>query len=507
MSGDAGMGRHVSLWLDTAPPTDHARLDGDSRFDATVIGAGITGITAALLLARQGLSVGVVDQNRVGLGTTGHTTAKVTSQHSVTYARIRRTHGRDGARAYGAAMEAAKERMASFVEEGIDCDFRRRAAYLYATRGFERLVIEKETEAAQEAGLPATYVEATPLPFPVKGAMRFDDQAELHAQRYLLGLVQRLEEAGGRVFERTRATHVEGRGPCTVHTERGRIRADHVVVATLMPFLDRGGFFARAFPSRSYAVTASVDGAPPEGMFINAAPPIRSIRAVPYEGEELLMLMGESHHAGTKKAQPERYEALVDFGREHWNLQSVEHRWSAQDYSPSDGVPYIGPLTRRSRGVYIATGFKKWGMTSGTLAAMMIADAVAGRDNEWAALFDSKRVKPLAEGPRFATENARVGARFVADRLRSPGRREIADLAPGEGGIVSSAGQRVAGYRGEDGKLHAVSTRCTHLGCQVVWNGAESTWDCPCHGSRFSVDGEVLQGPAVQALEKKVLDL
>ena len=503
MDATAGMGRHVSLWLDTAPATDYPPLDGDRRFDVAVIGAGITGITAALLLAREGMSVGVVDQHRVGGGTTGHTTAKVTSQHSVTYARIRRTHGKEGARAYGAGMEAAKERMAAFVDEGIECDFRRQAAYLYATRALERKVIEKETEAAQEAGLPATYVETTPLPFAVKGALRFDDQAELHAQRYLLGLAERLEQAGGRIFERTRAVDVDEGSPCTVHTEQGRIQADHVVVATLMPFLDRGGFFARAFPSRSYAITARLGDSPTQGMYINAMSPIRSIRAVPYDGQELLMLMGESHHVGAKKAQPARYEALVEFGREHWDLQEIEHRWSAQDYSPSDGVPYIGPLRRRSRGVYVATGFKKWGLTGGTVAAMVISDAIAGRENPWAELFDAKRVKPLAEGPRFVAENARAGARLVGDRLRSPGRREIEDLALGEGAIVSSGGQRVAGYRGQDGKLHAVSTRCTHLGCQVAWNAAEHTWDCPCHGSRFSVDGEILNGPAVKPLGKR----
>ena len=503
MAGDSGIGRHVSLWLDSAPASDYPPLDGERRFDVAVVGAGITGLTAALLLARDGLSVGVVDQQRVGAGTTGHTTGKVSSQHSVTYARIRRTHGEEGARAYGASMEAAKERIAALVAEGIDCDFRRRAAYLYATRALERRLVEKEADAARQAGLPASYVETTPLPFDVKGALRFEGQAELHAQRYLLGLAQRLEGEGGRIFERTRAIDVDGGGPYTVRTERAPIHAQHVVVATLMPFLDRGGFFARAFPSRSYAITARVGQDLPEGMFINAAPPIRSIRAVPYDGAELLVLMGESHHTGAKKALPERYAKLREFGQAHWDLQAIEHHWSAQDYSPADGVPYIGPLRRRSRGVYVATGFKKWGLTGGTLAAMLITDAIAGRDNPWAELFDSKRLKLLAEGPRVTAENARVGARFFGDRLRSPGRRDIEDLALGEGAVVSSRGRRVAGYRGEDGKLHAVSTRCTHLACQVAWNAAERTWDCPCHGSRFGVDGEILNGPAVKPLEKR----
>lgn len=416
------------------------------------------------------------------------------------------THGKEGAATYGAAMEAAKERVAAFVAEGIDCDFRRRPAYVYASRPGERKLIERETKAAQEAGLPATIDEEVPLPFETKGGMRFDNQAEFHARKYLLGLAERLEQAGGRIFEQTRAVHVEEGSPCVVETERGRVEAEHVVVATLMPFLDRGGFFARAFPSRSYVVTARIDGAPPEAMLINAAPPLRSIRAVPFEGEELLMVLGENHHAGAAKAKPKRYERLAEFVAKHWGLRSIEHRWSAQDYSPDDGVPYIGRVTPRSERIQIATGFKKWGITSGTLAAMLTSDAIAGRDNPWAKLFSSTRVKPLAEAPRFLAENGRVGMRFVGDRLVRPGRKDISALEPGTGAIVSSQGQKVAGYRDEAGGLHAVSTRCTHLGCQVAWNAAERTWDCPCHGSRFTVDGEILSGPATKPLPQRPTD-
>ena len=496
----ASLGKHTSLWLDDTPAPDRPPLEGDHRFDAVVIGAGITGMTAALLLARQGLSVCVIDQGSVATGTTGYTTAKVTSQHHLTYDRIRRTHGRDGAATYGAAMEAAKERIAAFVSEGIDCDFRRRPAYVYASRPGERTLIEKETEAAQAAGLPATFTEDVPLPFETNGAMRFDEQAEFHPRKYVLGLAQRLEAAGGQIFERTRAVHVDDGPLPVVRTEHGRIRAEHVIVATLMPFLDRGGYFSRAFPSRSYAVTARVDGPLPDAMLINAAPPLRSIRAVPFRDDELLMVLGENHHAGSSKAKPERYERLVEYVGEHWDLRAIEHRWSAQDYSPDDGVPFIGPLTFRSKGIHIATGFKEWGMTSGTLAGMLISDAIAGRDNPWASMFSSTRVKPLAEAPRFLVENGRVGLRFVADRVVNRGGRDINELAPGEGAIVSSNGQKVAGYRDDDGELHAVSTRCTHLGCQVAWNGAERTWDCPCHGSRFTVDGGILNGPATKPL-------
>jgi Rieske Fe-S protein len=290
--------------------------------------------------------------------------------------------------------------------------------------------------------------------------------------------------------------------PCRVETEHGEIRADHVVVATLLPFLDRGGYFARAFPSRSYVICARTASAPLEAMLITAGSPIRSLRDVAHDGEELLMVGGESHHVGSSKAQPQRYERLVEFAQRHWDVQEVTHRWSAQDYSADDGVPYIGRLHPRSKRVWIGTGFKKWGITSGTVAGELITDGILGRENPWSGLFSTSRIRPHAEAPKFLLENSRAGVRMVLDRVRERGGRPSEDLAPGEGDIVSHDGHKVAGYRDPEGRLHAVSTRCTHLGCQVRFNSAEDTWDCPCHGSRFSVDGDILNGPATRPLER-----
>ena len=488
-----------SLWLDTTGPrAEYPPLDGDRRVDVAVVGAGITGMTAALLLARAGRSVAVVDQHVVAGGTTGHSTAKVTSQHGLTYALLRLTHGRDAARTYAEAMEAAKERIAGLVGEGVDCAFRRRAAYLYGSAGWQRRLLEREAGAAADAGLPATFVESTPLPYDVHGAVRFDDQAEFDPRAYVAGLARLLVEAGGEVFEHTRAHQVHEGEPCRVETERGTVTAGDVVVATLIPFLDRGGFFARAFPNRSYVVTARIAGPPPDGMFINAGSPTRSLRA----HGDLLLVGGEGHHVGSGKAQPERYDALIEFARRHWDVQSIEHRWSAQDYSPADQVPYAGRLHPRSDHVYVATGLRKWGITAGTAAAELITDDILGRENDRARLFSSTRVRPQ-EGPRLVLENSRVGFHFFADRIKQRGSRPIEELRPGEGDIVSAEGEKVAGYRDDEGALHAVSSRCTHLGCQVVWNAAERTWDCPCHGSRFAVDGEVLNGPAVDRLEPR----
>jgi glycine/D-amino acid oxidase-like deaminating enzyme/nitrite reductase/ring-hydroxylating ferredoxin subunit len=488
-----------SVWLETAPPQpEFARLDRDLTADVAVIGGGIVGVTTALLLHEAGARVVLLEANRLGHGVTGHTTAKVSSQHGLMYASLEAKHGAEAARLYGRANEGALAWIGGRVErDGIDCDFRRRSAYAYVTS--KRFDVENEARAAAAAGLPATLVETTPLPYDGAAAVRFDDQAEFHAHKYLLALAGQLPAEN--VFEHTHAVEVGD----AVRTPGGRVVAEHTIVATHFPFPDRSLAFARVHPQRSYAIACRIAGAPPEGMFISGDSPTRSVRAVPVGDEELLLVGGEGHKTGTGGDTSERYERLEVFAREHWDVRSVDYRWSAQDNTTIDGLPFVGPLTPIEPNVLMATGFAKWGMTNGTAAASLLTDLVLGRENPYARLFDPSRLKPRASAIKLVKENAQVGARFVGDRFTKPGRRSIEDLEPGEGDLVRLEGEKVAGYRDEDGSLIAVSATCTHLGCQVSWNRAERSWDCPCHGSRFAVDGSVLQGPAVHRLERKPL--
>jgi glycine/D-amino acid oxidase-like deaminating enzyme/nitrite reductase/ring-hydroxylating ferredoxin subunit len=492
--------KHESVWVDTTPEQPALpQLDEHLRADVVVIGGGIAGITTALLLHEAGAHVVLLEAGRLARGVSGYTTAKVTSQHGLIYARLRARFGADAARAYGAANQAALEWIARRVrDDAIECDFRRRAAYAYG----DRSKVEEEAEAAVEAGLPASLADDVPLPYAVDAAVRFDDQAEFHARRYLLALAAQLPT----VFEHSHAVEVDDDEQCVVKTPGGRVTADRVVVATHYPFLDRGLAFARVHPQRSYALVCRIAGAPPEGMFISGDSPTRSVRAVPLDGEELLLVGGEGHRTGSGGDTRERYRALERFAREHWDVESVEYRWSAQDNTTIDTVPYVGPLAPGNDRVLMATGFAKWGITGGTAAALILADRLLGRDNAWAGLFDPNRVKPRAAVARFVEENARVGLHFFGDRVRKRGERPIDDLERGEGDIVRLDGEKVAGFRDDDGTLVAVSPRCTHLGCQVNWNAAERSWDCPCHGSRFAPDGDVLQGPAVHRLERKPID-
>jgi glycine/D-amino acid oxidase-like deaminating enzyme/nitrite reductase/ring-hydroxylating ferredoxin subunit len=498
--------KHASIWIDTTDPQPALpELDGALDTDVAIVGGGIVGITLATLLAESGVRVMLLEGNQLARGVSGHTTAKVSSQHGMIYARIASNFGAEAARLYGAANESALAWMGERAQD-IDCDWRAQTSYAYVPEGEDRSHAEVEAEAAAQAGLPARLVDSTPLPYGVEAAVRFDRQAEFHPRKYLLGLADGLAGDGAEVFENSRVTTIDTDEDLLVKTPGGRVRANTVVLATHYPFMDRTLSFARVHPQRSYAIVCRTAEEPPPGMFISSGSTTRSVRAVPVGGEDLLLVGGEGHKTGTGGDTEARYAALEEFARRHWTVESVEYRWSSQDNTTIDQLPYVGPATPRTDRLLMATGFAKWGMTGGTVAAMILADRILGRPNPWAELYDPNRFNLKASATRLVEENAQAGVRFLGDRLTKRGTRPIEDLVPGEGDIVSLNGEKVAGFRDDDGTLTAVSPICTHLACQVNWNTAERSWDCPCHGSRYAPDGEVLQGPAVHRLELKPID-
>jgi nitrite reductase/ring-hydroxylating ferredoxin subunit len=315
------------------------------------------------------------------------------------------------------------------------------------------------------------------------------------------GLAAAVDGDGSAVFEQTRVRSVHEGPPVRVETEDGvTVRAEHAVIATHFPILDRGLYFARLKPQRSYCIAVRLgSGRAPQCMPINVATPTRSLR----DFDDLLIVGGEGHSPGAADARPERFEALADFAREHWDVAEVTHRWSAQDPVPYDHVPMVGPYRPGSGNLWVSTGFMKWGFSTATFAASVLADSIAGHPPEWARAFNPNRVSP-----RSLPEVAQLGAKFVTDmavdRLRRPEPGTVDDVAPGQAKVLAERGQgRTGVYRDESGKVHAVSVRCTHQGCILRFNAAETSWDCPCHGSRFDVDGAVLEGPAVRPLPKR----
>ena len=496
-----------SLWAATAPRDSYPKLEADLEVDVAVVGGGITGVTAAHLLRAEGKSVALLELGRIGQGTTGRTTAKLTVGQSLVHARIRSAHGPEAARLFAESNAKALASTADLVADaGIECGWERAANYVYTESSRRIGALEDELDALRASGVTAELTRDTELPFPVAGAIRIDDQAQFHPLAYLAGLAAGLPGDGGHVFEETRATGVRSGPACVVETDGGNVRARHVVVATQLPFLDRALFFAKAHPQKSYAVSAPVDAADaPRGMYISVDEPIRSIRTAPAAQGRHLIVGGESHRPGDDPRTDDRYRALEEFMGVTFGGKA-EFRWSAHDYIPADGLPYIGRVRSGDDRVFVATGFAKWGLTKAMVAARILADAIVGRPNAWAALYDSTRITPRASALALARGNVSVAGHFVGDRVRPrPGANAADRLGPGEGAVVRVGHRHLAVHRDDAGSLHVRSARCPHLGCLVEWSAGDRTWECPCHGSRFGADGRLVQGPATADLTRAEL--
>jgi glycine/D-amino acid oxidase-like deaminating enzyme/nitrite reductase/ring-hydroxylating ferredoxin subunit len=502
-------GADESYWMHSAdatrfpPLTDD--LTGDRTVDVAVIGGGVAGLSTAWEAARAGRSVVVLEADRIAAGVSGYTTAKVTAQHTLVYDRLRRKQGAEAAALYAASQADAMERIvATAAELDLDCDLERLPAVTYSRDPAARPELRAEARAARDAGLDAEYVEETELPFAVAGAVRVAGQAQFHPRVYLLGLAADLTARGATVYERTRVTGLSEGEPCRVRTESGAtVAARDVVVATHYPVFDRALLFTRLSPRRELVVAGPIDPrADPHGMYITEGEGKRSVRTAPLpDGRRLLIITGEDFTPGAGGVA-ERFRTLDAWMREHFPVEETAYRWAAQDNDPSDKIALVGPLHPGARHTYVATGFGGWGMTGGVMAGRLLSELISGRPPRWAGLYDPGRVRSVVrEAPALLRQQAQVAQHFVGDRLRANHVDSVTDIAPGTGAVVRVGGRRCAVYRDEDGTTHAVSARCTHLGCLVAFNDAERLWECPCHGSRFGVDGAVVHGPAVHPLE------
>jgi glycine/D-amino acid oxidase-like deaminating enzyme/nitrite reductase/ring-hydroxylating ferredoxin subunit len=498
-----------SYWLVSAPAPPPASVPDLTDVDVAVLGGGIAGITTAHLLKQAGLTVALIEARELLEGVTGHTTAKVSAQHGLIYADLASRFGADAARTYGLSQLTALEWIrAESGRLGVDCEWSERDSFVYCTAPSRVDELREEAEVAASLGLPASLVHETELPFPVAGAVRFAGQAQFHPVRWLRALAAGLPGDGSYVAEGVRVSDVHTGDPHRVVTEAGTFAASHVVVATHYPILDRGFFFARLEPVRELVVAGPMPAdAAPRHMYLSSDDG-HSVRTTPYAAnasdgspQVLAIVLGEHYRPGAEADVEERHAALASWALSSLGLAHITYRWSAQDNVTVDRLPYIGRFSRRSDRLWVATGFNQWGMTNGTLAGLLLRDLITERPHdwtkEWADLYDPARLP--SPGP-FLRDQFAVAEHFVADRLRAVGARPPADLAPGEA-ATTTVGTRLAAVRRDpDGTLVALSGRCTHLGCAVAFNDDEQSWDCPCHGSRFGLDGAVLQGPAVAPL-------
>lgn len=474
--------------------------------DVAIVGGGITGITTAYVLAKEGYKVAVIEAGRLFNGTTGHTTAKVTAQHGLIYDELIAHFGKEQARLYYEAQMEAKK----YIEENIkalniDCEFEEQDAYIYTTEETYVEQIEKEALAYDVLGIKGGITQTIDLPLNIKSAIVMKNQAQFHPLAYLKKLVEEITNMGGQIFENTVAVDIiEGKKPTVVMQDEFRVVCEQVICCTHFPFYDgfgQGAYFTRMYPDRSYVLAVKMDFDFPGGMYLSASSPNRSLRQVTIHGEKYVLLAGESHKTGQGISTIKYYEALADYGKQYFGVKEIAYRWSAQDLTTLDKVPYIGRITDKRGNIFIATGFRKWGMTNSTVAALLIKDLIQANHNRYEALFSPSRFVADPSLKTFIQENVDVAKHLIRGKLQIVP-TTIEKLANDEAGYVLMNGQKAGAYKDHDGKVHIVDTTCKHLGCEVEWNSGERTWDCPCHGSRYSIDGEVYEGPTLQPLDQ-----
>lgn len=490
-------------WLENGqvgfqPP--EAVLSSEVEYDAVVIGAGITGLSTGLSLVEAGHVVALVDSAGIGAGETRRTTGHLTEAIDARYQKIESRLGAEAAGLVAQASRTAIEQIATWVQRyEIDCRFFRLPGYFFCESGAHAYILAREMKAARRAGLATRWSRRAPLPFPLAGAVEFPDQATLQPVSYINGLAQAFVHRGGRIFLGAHVQDIRDSAPCEIKTTRGTIRAREVVVATHTPISDRWRLHIKNAAYRTYSIAVKIQNdkrLPGLGLFWDTAEPYHYLRPVSAEAPGLWIIGGEDHKTGHSAKPKEAFDRLRTYARDHLGPIEVLSEWSGQIYEPVDSLPYIG----RSPGyehVWMATGFSGNGLTFGTLAGRMIADEVEGRVSTWSHLFRPGRIKFLSVLKNFPKC-------MVTDRLRAADVQTPEDIAPGEGKLLKLEGsdRKIACYREENGALHSVSSTCPHMGCLVRFNSAEKSWDCPCHGSRFSADGDILSGPALSPLEK-----
>jgi len=476
-------------------------LRGEIEVDVAIVGGGIVGVTTARLLKERGVTVALVEARRVGRQVTGKSTAKISSQHGILYQTLQQKFGEDKARLYAEAQEAGLRKIEELARTyGVDADIEAMPAYVYTNDESYVDQIEKEVEVARRLGLPASLTRDTGLPFDVLQAMRWDNQAQFHPTRYVQGLAATIPGAGSHVFENSRAIDYD---TDRVTTHNGTVRARCVVMATHIPLGQIGMYYALAYPMAEPVIAAPIGRVPP-GMYKNAEQPGHSIRTHKGADGQVWGIVAGNHYKPGHVDDELRYMADIEsWLTEHFDAGPVRYRWVNEDYSAMDSAPFIGWSHRGGRGYLVATGFAAWGISNGTAAGLIIADLATGKENRWTEMFDAARIKPVAGAPEFVKENAEVAAHLVSGYLsRKP--KSFDDLAPGDAAIMKIDGENVGAFKDEDGRVHAVSAVCTHMGCLVGWNATDRTWDCPCHGSRFELTGEVIHGPATAPLGSRI---
>lgn len=438
----------------------------------------------------------------------GNSTAKITSQHGLFYDYLIKSQGREKAKQYLDANEKAIKNIENIIEqENIDCDFEKQSAYVYATKEDDVNQIKDEVKAVKSLGLDAEFVNNLEIPIKTVGAIEFKNQAKFNPSKYAQGLLDAIGDKS-KIFENTKVVDLKSNDRrYEVITEEGKkVIAKYVVIATHYPIINVPGYyFLKMYQSMSYVIGVETNEKLFEGMYISNDIPALSLRTAKDGDKQLLIIAGLDHKTGEKKNLSENYKILENIAKRYYPDSKVTYRWCTEDCIPLDKIPYIGEFSDLMPNVYVATGYKKWGITNSNVAANIIVDKIMGRKNPYEDVFTSTRLKPIKNYQEMGNMLKEVNKSLIVEKLKIP-KEKIQDIEAEEGGIIEFEGKKIGIYKDKENKIYAVKPVCSHLGCELSWNNLENTWDCPCHGSRFTYEGKSIYDPSIKDLEKIELE-
>lgn len=497
-----------SFWFDSVGNKNKFnKLEKDISTDICIVGAGIFGLTCGYYLTKQGYNVVLLEKEKdIASKTTGHTTAKITSQHNLIYKYLIDSLGESMAKKYLYANQNAIENIAKIIEEEkIDCDFERQDSYVYTNNLDELEKIKLENEAVNSLGFKSEFVTSTPLPFDVLGAIKFPNQAEFNPMKYAYGLADYITKNSGKIYTDSLVKNIQKENNNFITSCKDYVvSSKYVILASHYPFIDRlGYYFLKMYQSTSYVIAVDIEDKTFDGMYINSEQPTFSYRFANFSGsaeKRLLLVGGADHKTGSKIDLSNAYNILEDEVRKYYPDCKILYKWNTEDCITLDKIPYIGEFSHFILNMYIGTGFNKWGMTSSNVAANIIVDKILGCKNEYEDVFKATRLHPIKNNEELGNMIKETANSLVINKFKVS-EKDLDEIENDTGHVFEYNGEKVGIYKDKNGKIFAVKPICTHLGCLLSWNNLDKTWDCPCHGSRFDYMGHQLYNPAIMDLD------
>ena len=499
-----------SYWVESTKKTDYPKISENMDTDVLIIGGGITGIMTAYMLSNSGLNICLVDADRMAMGVTANTTAKITSQHGLLYDYLLNSFGFETAKGYLDSNEDAIKTISDIIKkENINCDFVSQDSYVYTCNKSNVAKIVDEVSAVTSLGLNAEYVTNSPLPFPIEAAIKFPGQAQFHPRKYLLSLLPILEKNRVNIFENSKVVDIKHvKDKYEVYVNEYKITTKYLVMASHYPIKNFPGmYFIKMYQDSSYAVGVELENDVFDGMYISCDEPVTSFRNTMQDnGKKLLIVGGSSHKTGATDVDIESsYKNIENYIKSIYPKAKIKYRWMTEDCVSLDKIPYIGEFSKFLPNMYVATGYKKWGMTTSHVAAKIISNKILGNENPYENIYTATRLEPIKNSKEFGNMLKQSAYSLAINKFSAP-IISYEELENDSGGVVDYKGEKLGIYKDKKGKMFAVVPYCKHLGCELSWNNLEKTWDCPCHGSRYDYMGKIITEPTTENLDTVDLD-